>query len=453
MGRTTMLSRALGFADRERDVIVRPEPSGQKPFAALCASFACALPSAAALSYAARAIAARAGGKRLVIAVDDAHLLDSASLLAFREVSRLGKALLLVTSPLTAGPPIKPDPTDCLRYETGFQLITLQPLSVGEVAAALAGAMGGPVAQPTAEAMHAATGGNPRWLRGLVDETSLAAYIVRRGNTWRLGATDSALQAPRDAGPDASPDARPDAARITDAAWSAWRELACDRADQLCRLALWCGAPEGVAPIWATLLLLSGHPADALAFLEGLPDEQVVETPRLVLVKALTLAIGLHRVEEASEFLARAADRTDSARLILAYRAWILTVTGHATKVADGPLIDRRDMETAMFVHATRATLARMADRPAEAVFHLRRALATAETGSGECPWMRPFLTASLIDSMLLSGRVREAASIAQRFHGGARGSGWDLAVALDVLMRRAGQNVSALATTTPGSS
>lgn len=35
IGRSALLTRALDFADRERDLLVRLEPSGEQPFAAL----------------------------------------------------------------------------------------------------------------------------------------------------------------------------------------------------------------------------------------------------------------------------------------------------------------------------------------------------------------------------------------------------------------------------------
>lgn len=453
MGRTTVLSRALSFVDHERDMVVRLEPSGETPFAALRASFLPTLPAGATASETVQAIAASAGGRRLVVAADDAHLMDHASLLAMREVSRAGQALLLVTCPLVTGPRTRPDPSDSLRYERGVKLLILRPLGTGEVAVMLAGLMGGPVALATAEAGYAATGGNPRQLRALVTGASLPAGMVRQGESWRLSATDKdpALGAPAQApgGPVAASGAGPsdavpgvglsvtDMARICDATWSAWQGLACERADQLCRLALRLGIREEIAPVWATLLLLRGQAQEAVDFLDSLPGQRVAATPRLSLARALVLAVGLGRVEEASEFLIRAADLADSRYLMLAYRAWISAVTGRCAEACDGlRAITRNDLlETAMFVHATRAMLARLAGRPAEAVFHFRRALATAETGSAGCPWMRPFLTASLIDSMLLSGRAQDAASMARRFHAHEPDSGWELTVALEALL------------------
>jgi hypothetical protein len=426
MGRTTVLSRALDFVDDQRDSVVRLRSSSDVPFAALRGSFA--VPARATASEAVAAITQSAGGRRLVVAADDAHLMDPPSLLALREVSRADRALLLVTCPLLPGPCRKPDPTDCLLYEREVHTMTLRPLGVGEIAALLTSLMGGPVALATAEAVRAATRGRPRELQALV--TTLPACMVRRQDLWQLGAVE--VDPPVEAASTGV-----DEARVCEAAWSAWKELACERADQLCRLALRLGVREPIAPIWATLLLLYGRPAQAADFLDSLPSDRVVATPQLSLAKALVLAVGLGCVEEANRFLAQAADRADSRPQIQAYRAWICAVTGRSTEASEGLRAFSRDdlLETAMFVHATRAVLARLGGRPGEAVFHFRRALATAEAGSAECPWMRPLLKGLLIDSMLLSGREQDATSAARLFHARERGSGWELAVALENLL------------------
>jgi hypothetical protein len=438
IGRSAMLSHALEFTDPGRDSVVRLKPSGTDPLAALRHGFPDALaatpPTAMPLpSTVAKEILRQEPADRLVVAADDAHRMDQASLLALREMTRSGQVLLLVTCPAGSATTGNPDPSGCFRYEEGLRLLTLRPLGVSEVAAVLAGRLNGPVALPTAEAIYAATAGIPRRLRALAAETSLATRMVLRDGQWRFGPVDQGAGFADTTGLDRT--------LVAEAAWRAWRELASERADQLCRLALWCGVREEITPIWATLLLLRGHPADALAFLESLPCERVVTTPRLSLVMALTLALGLDRVEEADDYLARAARRSRSCQLTLAHRAWLLAVTGRTAQVASElAAIDRTDLETATFIHAAKAVLARVADCPREAAFHLRRALATAESGSTDWPWLRPFLRASLIDSMLLCGRAKDAASIAGRFHAHEPGSGWELTVFMDALLNRTEQ-------------
>jgi hypothetical protein len=452
IGRSALLTRALDSADRERNLLVRLEPSGELPFAALRRSFPGIQPTATPTD-AAQAIAYRSEGRHLVLAADDAHLMDYATLLALREVRRDGRALLLVTSPHDRGPAATPDPLECLRCEFGFQQLVLRPLSTGEVAAVLADALGGPAEPATVEALHAATGGNPRRLHTLVAGSSLVTCMTPRPGRWRLGTAGTQADLPcpvpgrpaERGSPDASGDR--DVERVIEAAWSAWHGLAYDRADQLCRLALWYGVQEEIAPIWAALLLRGNGP-DARDILETLSEERLTAVPRLALVTALTLAFGHGRSEDACGLLAKAAARADSRERVLAHHAWLLAVTGStAQAVHEIEGIDRNDPETALFVHATRAVLTLRAQRPAEAVFHLRRALAIAEAGSDECPWMRPFLKASLIDALLLSGRAHDAVSVARRFHARERGSGWDIAVALNCLLA---PEWSAVGATTP---
>jgi hypothetical protein len=435
IGRTTTLDRALQFVDAEHDQVVRLLPAGDRSFAALRTSFPGRLPPSAMLPEAVRAIAGYAGGRRLVVAADDAHLVDHASLLALRELSRRRRAVLLVTRPLTAGPPDRPDPSECLSYEPGVQVLILQPLSAGEVAAFLAEMTGGPVSQATAEAVHAATGGIPRLLRALVAQTRLAERMAREP-----GGHLSAAVAPSSAGYRAGEcgTAYAGSGRLIGAAWEAWRDLAVPRAQQLCQLALCCGIREQIAPIWAVLLLFQADAAAASDFLESFPEQTLATTPELALVKALTLALGLGRTDDAIRFLSTAAERGRSPALMRAAQAWLLAVVGQVDAAARAlQVMDRNDHQTAVFVHATRAALTGRRNRRAETVFHLRRALASAESGSDDFPWMRPYLKASLIDALMLSGRETDAVSLVRRFHAREPGAGWDLAVALNALLGR----------------
>jgi hypothetical protein len=434
MGRTSVLSCILAHAGPGRDEIVLIRPSGDTPLAALRAGLLPSLPSSATVADAVTAIAGRAVDRRLVIAADDAHLMDHPSLLALRDASRIGCARLLVTRVIPAAAPVRPDPTECLSYERGLQKLLLLPLSVDEVAAALADAMGMPVAQAAVEAVQAATGGNPRLLHELVVENRLAECTARAGECWQISVP---------AWPGSAVRAYSGAEKLAGAALSAWQELAVERADQLCRLALWCGIRAEIAPIWAALLMLQGRAAACIDFLDSLPADSVAGAPQIALIKALTLALCSGRTEDAAGFLLTAGNgRTSQAAL--AYRAWLLAVTGHGTAAATALRgIERTDADTALFVHAARGALTRIGGPCAESVFHLRRALAVAEGCSNWCPWMRPYLQASLIDALLLSGRAREALSAARRFHAHQPGSGWELAVALEDLISRGSQAVA----------
>jgi hypothetical protein len=312
--------------------------------------------------------------------------------------------------------------------DRGEQPDTLSPLDVGAVATLLAGLLDGPVAMPAAAAIHAATGGDLRRLRALTSQAWLTECMERYDGLWRVG------QVTRDTSSAVWVD-HLEAQRITSAAWSAWRKLAMERTDQLCRLALARGVREAIAPIWAMLLVLGGRAAEAVSFLGSLPGGHVRTTPRAALVMALALALGAGRREEASGFLRQAAAATGSQFLVAAW-AWILAMAGEpGAAVAVLAATEHDGPETATFVHATRGTLARADGRADDAVVHFRDALAFAQSASSDWPWLRPLLRAALIDGLMLSGRTADATSMTQRFHAREQGSGWELALAMETLL------------------
>jgi hypothetical protein len=444
MGRTAVLSRALEHIESDQDYVLRVTPAGDAPLAALRPHLAddvadMAVPGEA-MRAAARALAAQCAGRRLVVALDDAHLFDHPTVLTLRTLCRQGDAVLLATCLAGAGPDGRPDATESLRYEPGMQTIALPPLNLDEVTAALMGVVKGPVHPATAAAVHAVSGGNPRLLHELVVRRRLGESMAPRDGVWRMSeAPYSLVRGPlglEGGGPPATGDPG-DAERLVDAARQAWRELAVDRADELCRMAAWQGVGQQLAAVWANVLLLRGRVRDCMRFLDSLPDSVVEVTPDLALVKAMTLAFGMGRPGAVDDFLLRATSHSIDLRdRLLAYRAWVLAMAGHVDKAigaVDG--VDRSDRETAVFVHATRGAITLGRGRADEAVFHLRRALATAEGCPTTPPWMPPFLTANLIDAMLIAGRITEATTIANNFHGGEPGSGWDVAVTLSTLV------------------
>jgi hypothetical protein len=347
-------------------------------------------------------------GRRFVIAVDDVHLMDYSNLLVLRNLVSRGLALLLVTRPHVSGRLNEQDPSSCLAHDRDAQTITLLPLSVPEVAVTLARAGGAPVSRSAAEAVRAATAGNPSLLGALV-ATTMAAEASRA--------------------------AYPGLAQLVAATWDAWRRLALDRTDLLCRLALRCDARDEIAPIWAMLLLLRGRTHECMAFLESL--DVAGQTPPLAVVRALALALGFGQADAASgHLLASASSDGKPPEFLLAFRAWVLVISGQGATVANALAdLSRKDRTTALFVHAAKAMHAELRGQRTESVFHLRRAIASAETSSDDYPWIRPYLQASLIDALMLCGRGKEAVSAARRFHAHEPSSGWEIAASLDALI------------------
>jgi hypothetical protein len=443
MGRTTVLRHALDQLDDSDRLVIHLTPDGgHVPFATVSAHLPEDFPTTAPLGVAVRvavdAILDRAAGRRVVVVVDDAHLADHASMLVLRDLHRRAGALPLITRPSTSGAARVPDPLDCLRYERGIQTLCLPPLSADEVGAVLSGVLGGRVRRATSEALHAVTRGNPRLLHDLVGDGRLSEHAVQDGGTWRFDArrtTVGAMLPPHGVG------------KLVDATRKAWRDLSLDRAEELCCLARWSGAAERVADVQAGVLLLRGRAREALRFLDSLPHG--TSWSRTAPTRALVLGLGLGRAEEAGELLRLAAGTASEGRAnLLALRAWLLAVTGAlgAATAALDALDWTGDRDGALFTRAARAAVELAGGSPATAVPHLRRALIAAQSRRDDVPWMTPYLTANLIDALLLAGRLTEATAVAADFHGGRRDTGWNVVATLaEFIQHRAPTELAAL--------
>jgi hypothetical protein len=401
IGRSALLTRVLRQSTVDRQV-VRVAPMGPVPFAAL-RPYVRSLPDAPLGVQVAAAVAelARFGGAApLIVVADDAHLADHATMLVLRTLHRQGHAQLIITRPGELGQSRTPDPTECLRYEREAVTVRLPALNRAEVAEVLTHTIGASVHPATVAALQAASGGNPRALRELVVGGKLLDCLAEQPGGWRLRDAAGHLPAPlMDA----------DADRLVAATEHAWHELELDQVEELCRLAAWRGAGARITSIWATILLLHGHPRRCIRVLDSIQDA----SPHLALVRAAALGLGLHQPNTASEYLLGTARSVPALRdRAPAFRAWLLAIAGHRVDVppAGG------DRQAAVFCGAARAALALTSGRAAEAVGHLRRALAAAEGCRDDMPWLPPFLMACLIDALLLAGRINEATETAAEF-------------------------------------
>ncbi|HEX6355566.1 ATP-binding protein [Actinophytocola sp.] len=448
MGRTSLLAEALVSADA--DAVLAVEPCGTEPYSALARllpeGFAANASLRTGIADAAATLAGQWVGHPPVLVVDDAHHVDFASMQVLRELHRTYGAPLLLTAASTCALPAGPDPLDCIRYEPGTCTMRLHPLSTDEVTVILSDVFGGPVHPTTAAALHAATGGNPTFLRDLVERGRLTEQVVREDEMYQLkpGRPAGAV-APL--GP-----SWPGATQLTDAVGQAWRELALDRADELCLLASWHGLTDAIATTWAGVLLLRGRPAEGLRLLDAHPTPDPDDPSRYTITRALLVGLGLRRVAEAEAMLTAAANADPRYReRLLACRAWLLAATGApkqaaaALETAD-PCVDR---DAAVFIHAASAAVALAGGKPGQVVSNLRRALAAVEGRCTGLPWFPPYLTACLIDGLLLAGRINEATAAAGDFHAGQRGCGWNVAVAMDTLIT-ARPSVEPIPTDTP---
>lgn len=403
IGRSAVLTRAIETSTVDRQLLVLT-PNGRTPFAAL-APFTHSAPDGPLATRVDAIVAELERLAPMVVVADDAHLADAASMLVLRTLSRRGSAQLIITRPSELETCQLPDPTECLRYERDTVTLRLPPLELSDVAELLADTVGGPVHPATSAAVHSASGGSPRALRELVVDGGLLDCLTDTAVGWRFREPDAAA-----AGSVSLPDAAAD--RLVAATVGAWHGLELDHAEELCRLAAWRGLGDRVAPIWAPVLLLHGHPKQCLHMLDSIPDAE----PRLALVRAAALALGLHQPGAASEYLNAVACSVPELRhRAPAYRAWLLAIAGHRVEVPE----TGGDREASVFCNAARATLALTSGRAAEAVGQLRRALAAAEGLRNELPWLHPFLMACLIDALLLAGRIKEATETAAEFHPG----------------------------------
>jgi DNA-binding CsgD family transcriptional regulator len=122
--------------------------------------------------------------RRLLVAVDDAHLLDGASAALVHAVCAAGGPLVVVA--VRAGEP-SPDAVAALWKDFDAELVELGPLSDQEIATLLAGALGGPVEGRSVRRLAATSGGNPLLVREIVRAAERAGALSRGADgLWRL---------------------------------------------------------------------------------------------------------------------------------------------------------------------------------------------------------------------------------------------------------------------------
>ena len=122
-----------------------------------------------------------------IIAVDDAYLLDqlSATLLHQIAIDRAGHILATVRS----GEPV-PDAVTALWIDGYLQRFELEPFNKEETIALVESAIGGTLEGLSADVMWESSGGNPLFLRHLVEGAIDAGTLTKVNGVWQLrGAT------------------------------------------------------------------------------------------------------------------------------------------------------------------------------------------------------------------------------------------------------------------------
>jgi DNA-binding CsgD family transcriptional regulator len=132
-------------------------------------------------SILAHAYSALCAEQRLILGIDDAHLLDEVSATLLRQLAaeKVVSLIITVRSEATA-----PDAVTALWKDELVTRIDIEPMTPVRTGAVLDAVLGGAVASGTAARLHAATGGNLLWLRHLIGGERAAGRLARRDGMW-----------------------------------------------------------------------------------------------------------------------------------------------------------------------------------------------------------------------------------------------------------------------------
>lgn len=136
----------------------------------------------AVLRHLSAALTARARGGRLLLHVDDAHLLDASSAALVHQLVRSRGAFVLAT--VRSGEPA-PESIVSLAKDDLAPRLELQPLSEAELEELVTGVLGGPVTAPTLRELARITEGNALFLHDLVTTGLEDGRLVREQGLWR----------------------------------------------------------------------------------------------------------------------------------------------------------------------------------------------------------------------------------------------------------------------------
>jgi DNA-binding CsgD family transcriptional regulator len=133
------------------------------------------------LSWAADALAAENG--RLLLVVDDAHLLDDASAIVVHQLAHAGRSVVVAT--VRSGTPV-PEPIHALWKDGLARRIDLRPLGGAAIDDLVDRVLPGPIDGACRWDLREASGGNPLLLHELVLGAIDADILGRTDGVWRL---------------------------------------------------------------------------------------------------------------------------------------------------------------------------------------------------------------------------------------------------------------------------
>ncbi len=134
------------------------------------------------LRHAGTELTGRAHGRRVVLGVDDAHLLDDASAALVHHLATTGTAFVVAT--VRSGE-AAPDAVSALWKDGLAEWLELQPLSQAHVTRLVESVVGGPVEAGTLYRLSRLSVGNALFLRELVTAAVESGALVDVGGMWR----------------------------------------------------------------------------------------------------------------------------------------------------------------------------------------------------------------------------------------------------------------------------
>jgi hypothetical protein len=189
VGKTRLVAEASELAGAQGCAVewVRASRSARSiplgAFAALLPATDRHLPASVELLARTRhALAERAAGRRLVVCVDDGHLLDDASAALVHQLVVAGEAFAVVS--VRSDEP-GPDAVRALWKDELCVLLEPAGLARDEAQALLDAGLGAPIDGPSLNALWEVTRGNALFLRELVRHGVDRGLLVQEGGVWR----------------------------------------------------------------------------------------------------------------------------------------------------------------------------------------------------------------------------------------------------------------------------
>ena len=127
-------------------------------------------------------LTAAPSGVRVVLCVDDVHLLDDLSIFVVHQIVQRGAAKVILT--IRDGEPITTAVQEIWTVGQ-FDRLDLQPLSLDETTTLLSATLEGPVDPAAAQRLWKLTRGNVLYLRNIVEQEVGDGRIVQRQGYWR----------------------------------------------------------------------------------------------------------------------------------------------------------------------------------------------------------------------------------------------------------------------------